>query len=291
MRHHLAIIDSTSLELRRRMSAEELPHGYCLSADFQTAGHGQATNRWESEEGKNLLFSILLRPTIIPAADQFVITEFVTLSIINCLQDYIRQQITIKWPNDIYVGNKKLCGILIENALCGSTIDTCIVGIGININQELFVSDAPNPVSLKQLNGRDNDREEIFGEIYQNIIRYYDYYVDMFDRFNCRPIVLNEAQKQDGVVLSPCLRGTSGAEGVNNSQLSTLNSQFSTVRQSLHYEYMNNLYRRTGYHNYSTPEGEHFRAEIEDIGPQGHLTLRLESGEQRIFAFKEVIFI
>ena len=247
MRHHLAIIDSTSLELRRRMSAEELPHGYCISADFQTAGHGQATNRWESEDGKNLLFSLLLRPIIIPAAEQFVITEFVTLAIINCLQDYIRQQITIKWPNDIYVGNKKLCGILIENALCGSTIDTCIVGIGININQELFVSDAPNPVSLKQLNGRDNDRGEILEEIYQNILNYYDYLAD--------------------------------------------NWQNNDIKQSLHYEYMNNLYRRTGYHNYSTPEGEHFRAEIEDIGPQGHLTLRLESGELRTFAFKEVIFI
>ena len=226
MIEYLDTIDSTSTELRRRMSVEELPHGYCISADFQTSGHGQATNRWESEDGKNLLFSLLLRPTVIPAAEQFVITELVTLAIINALQDYIRQQITIKWPNDIYVGDKKLCGILIENALCGPTIDTCIVGIGININQELFVSDAPNPVSLKQLNGRDNDREEIFGEIYQNIIRYY---ADMFDRFNCRPIVLNDAQKQDGVVLSPCLRGTSGAEGVNNYQLSTLNSQFSIV--------------------------------------------------------------
>ncbi len=260
MRHNLKIIDSTSTELRRRMSVEELPHGYCISADFQINGHGQSTNHWESEDGKNLLFSLLLRPTIIPAAEQFVITEIVTLAIINALQDYIRQQITIKWPNDIYVGNKKLCGILIENALCGSTIDTCIVGIGININQELFVSDAPNPVSLKQLNGRNNDREEIFEEIYQNIIRYYDYYVSMISSFD-------------------------------NSQLSTLNSQLSTVRQSLHYEYMNNLYRRTGFHEYSTPEGEHFRAEIEDIGPQGHLTLSLESGEQRTFAFKEVIFL
>ena len=254
MRHNLKIIDSTSTELRRRMSVEELPHGYCISADFQINGHGQSTNHWESEDGKNLLFSLLLRPTIIPAAEQFVITEIVTLAIINALQDYIRQQITIKWPNDIYVGNKKLCGILIENALCGSTIDTCIVGIGININQELFVSDAPNPVSLKQLNGRNNDREEIFEEIYQNIIRYYDYYVSMISSFD-------------------------------NSQLSTLNSQLSTVRQSLHYEYMNNLYRRTGFHEYSTPEGEHFRAEIEDIGPQGHLTLSLESGEQRTFSF------
>ena len=161
-------------------------------------------------------------------------------------KDEIRQKITIKWPNDIYVGDKKLCGILIENALCGPTIDTCIVGIGININQELFVSDAPNPVSLKQLNGRDNDRGEILEEIYQNILNYYDYLAD--------------------------------------------NWQNNDIKQSLHYEYMNNLYRRTGYHNYSTPEGEHFCAEIEDIGPQGHLTLRLESGEQRIFAFKEVIF-
>jgi BirA family biotin operon repressor/biotin-[acetyl-CoA-carboxylase] ligase len=266
----------------------------------QTAGRGQRGNTWSSRPGENLTFSIVLKFTIpggaeetlpaVKAHGQFVLTEIASISVVDFLFRHgIKAK--IKWPNDIYVGNKKLCGILIENALCGSTIDTCIVGIGININQELFVSDAPNPVSLKQLNGRDNDREEIFGEIYQNIIRYYDYYADMFDRFNCRPIVLNDAQKQDGVVLSPCLRGTSGAEGVNNSQLSTLNSQFSTVRQSLHYEYMNNLYRRTGYHNYSTPEGEHFRAEIEDIGPQGHLTLRLESGEQRIFAFKEVIFI
>ena len=68
-------------------------------------------------------------------------------------------------------------------------------------------------------------------------------------------------------------------------------SQLSTIRQSLHYEYMNNLYRRVGYHNYSTPEGEKFSAEIEEIGPQGHLTLRLQSGELRTFAFKEVIFL
>ena len=284
MMQYIKNIDSTSTELRRRMSAEELPHGYCILADFQTAGHGQATNHWESEDGKNLLFSLLLRPSVIPASEQFVITEIVTLAIINALQDYIRQRITIKWPNDIYFGDKKLCGILIENALCGPVIDTCIVGIGININQELFTSDAPNPISLKQLNGRDNDREEIFEEIYQNILRYYDYYADMSDRFNCQSTVLSDAQKQDGAVLSPCLRGTSGAEGVNNSQLST-------IRQSLHYEYMNNLYRRVGYHNYSTPEGEKFSAEIEEIGPQGHLTLRLQSGELRTFAFKEVIFI
>ena len=246
MIEYLDTIDSTSTELRRRMSVEELPHGYCVSADFQTSGHGQATNRWESENGKNLLFSLLLRPIVIPAAEQFVITELVTLAIINALQDEIRQKITIKWPNDIYVGDKKLCGILIENALCGPVIDTCIVGIGININQELFVSDAPNPVSLKQLNGRDNDRGDILEDIYQNILNYYDYLAD--------------------------------------------NWQNNDIKQSLYYEYMNNLYRRIGYHNYLTPEGEHFSGEIEQIGPQGHLTIRLQSGELRTFAFKEVIF-
>ena len=238
MLYHLKDIDSTSTELRRRMSAEELPHGYCISADFQTNGHGQATNHWESEDGKNLLFSLLLRPTVIPASEQFIITELVTLA--------IRQKITIKWPNDIYIGNHKLCGILIENALCGQTIDTCIVGIGININQETFTSNAPNPISLTQLSGRTHDRQAIFDEIYKNILNYYDYLAD--------------------------------------------NWQNVDIKQSLHYEYMNNLYRRTGLHEYSTPEGERFFGEIENIGAQGHLTLRLQSGEQRIFAFKEVIF-
>ena len=247
MKYHLKNIDSTSTELRRRMLADELPHGYCISADFQTNGHGQATNHWESEDGKNILFSLLLRPNIIPASEQFIITELVTLALINTLQDEIRQEVTIKWPNDIYVGNRKLCGILIENALCGATIDTCIVGIGININQEIFTSNAPNPVSLKQLSGRIHDRESIFEEIYQNILNYYDYLAD--------------------------------------------NWHNPDIKQSLHMEYMNHLYRCSGYHNYSTPEGEHFRAEIEDIGPQGHLNLRLQSGELRIFAFKEVIFI
>lgn len=246
MIHRLSNIDSTSTELRRRMSANELPHGYCISADFQTNGHGQATNHWESEDGKNLLFSLLLRPTIIPAAEQFIITELVTLALINTLQDEIRQEITIKWPNDIYVGNNKLCGILIENALCGPTIDTCIVGIGININQEIFTSNAPNPVSLKQYSGRNHDCDSIFDEIYQNILAYYDYLVDNW----------------------------------HNQE----------IKELLHGEYMNHLYRRSGYHKYSTPDGEHFSAEIEDISPQGYLTLRTQSGELRTFAFKEVIF-
>lgn len=247
MLYHLKTIDSTSTELRRRMSAESLSHGYCISADFQTNGHGQATNHWESEAGKNILFSLLLRPNIIPASEQFIITELVTLAIINTIQDEIRQEVTIKWPNDIYVGNNKLCGILIENALCGSTIDTCIVGVGININQEVFVSNAPNPVSLTQLSGRHHDIESVFEEIYQNILRYYDYLADNWSNLD--------------------------------------------IKQSLHAEYMAHLYRRSGYHAYSTPNGEQFSAEITDIAPQGQLTLRLQSGELRSFAFKEVIFI
>ena len=150
-------IDSTSTELRRRMSAEELPHGYCISADFQTAGHGQATNHWESEDGKNLLFSLLLRPSVIPASEQFVITEIVTLAIINALQDYIRQRITIKWPNDILVDGNKISGCLIEYS--GRYV---IVGIGINVMSNPTVdkykttkmdnySDVPLEILLKRL--------------------------------------------------------------------------------------------------------------------------------------------
>ena len=246
MIHFIEEIDSTSIELRRCIDEGHLPHGYCISADFQTAGHGQATNSWESEKGKNLLFSVLLRPNIIKASELFVITEFITLAIVNTLQDEIRQEITIKWPNDIYVGDCKLCGILIKNALCGATIDTCVAGIGININQDVFLSDAPNPISLKQLTGRIHNREVILEEIYKNILSYYDYLVD-------------------------------------NDDLS--------IRNSLHHEYMNHLYRRSGYHKYAMPNGEVFEAEIYDIGPQGHLTLLLGTGEMRTFAFKEVIFV
>ena len=133
----------------------------CVVADYQTAGKGCGTNSWESERGKNLTFSLLFHPDDIPASGQFRISEAVSVALCQTLASYIYNKVEIKWPNDIYVGDKKICGILIENRLQGSIIKDSIVGIGLNVNQAVFLSDAPNPVSLLQLLGHEVDREAL----------------------------------------------------------------------------------------------------------------------------------
>ena len=123
-----------------------------VTAEFQTAGKGQRGNTWEAEEGKNLLFSFVLYPSFLEARRQFILSQIVSLAIKEELSRW-SDEITIKWPNDIYWKDKKICGILIENDLSGHHIRRSIAGIGININQEVFNSDAPNPFSLKQIPG------------------------------------------------------------------------------------------------------------------------------------------
>lgn len=133
----------------------------CVVADYQTAGKGCGTNTWESERGKNLTFSLLLHPEEIPASCQFRISEAVSVALCQTLESYIYNKVEIKWPNDIYVGDKKICGMLIENRLQGSVIKDSIVGIGLNVNQDSFHSDAPNPVSLLQILGEEVERDEV----------------------------------------------------------------------------------------------------------------------------------
>ena len=130
-------------------------------ADYQTAGKGCGTNSWESERGMNLTFSMLIHPEDLPASRQFRITEVTSVALCETLEEYLPRQVTIKWPNDIYVGDRKLCGMLIENRLQGSVIKDSIIGIGLNVNQRVFMSDAPNPVSLCQLLDREVSREPL----------------------------------------------------------------------------------------------------------------------------------
>ena len=137
-------------------------------ADYQTAGKGCGTNSWESERGKNLTFSMLVHPTDIPASQQFRITEVVSVALCEVLEQYIGD-VSIKWPNDIYMGDKKICGVLIENRLQGNVIVDSIIGIGLNVNQTEFVSDAPNPVSLRQLLGREIDREALLHDFLETL--------------------------------------------------------------------------------------------------------------------------
>ena len=130
-------------------------------ADFQTAGKGCGSNSWESERGQNLTFSMLIHPEALEARAQFRITEVVSVALCNTLERYIYKEVDIKWPNDIYVGDQKICGILIENRLQGSVIKDSIIGIGLNVNQQAFLSDAPNPVSMWQLTGQEINREAL----------------------------------------------------------------------------------------------------------------------------------
>ncbi|MBR2127851.1 MAG: biotin--[Bacteroidales bacterium] len=144
-------VDSTNEEARRRIS--DIDNLSVLSAGRQTAGRGQRGNSWLSAENENLTFSIVLKfgierhMTPIRAIDQFAINEVAALSVTDLLAAYgIDAQ--IKWPNDIYVGDKKICGILIENSLRGNNLSHSIVGIGLNVNQTVFDTSLPNPTSM-----------------------------------------------------------------------------------------------------------------------------------------------
>ena len=158
---HIDETDSTNRWLKERASEFSPDDSVAVVADYQTAGRGCGTNSWESERGKNLLLSLLIHPTGIPANRQFLISEWVSVALCELLEHYIYNKVEIKWPNDIYVDGRKICGILIENRLQGDHIKDSIIGIGLNINQRQFLSDAPNPVSLCQLLGHEVDKEEV----------------------------------------------------------------------------------------------------------------------------------
>ncbi|MCM1290861.1 MAG: biotin--[acetyl-CoA-carboxylase] ligase [Prevotella sp.] len=155
-RLHLQETDSTNTYTFR--NASELEHFTFVTAERQTAGRGQRGNSWESESGKNVTFSVLLKSENYPAREQFFISEAFSLAVCDALREF-GVDAKIKWPNDIYVGDRKICGILIEHAVMGMNIMQTVAGAGINVNQRIFLSDAPNPVSLRQLIGKDTDLE------------------------------------------------------------------------------------------------------------------------------------
>lgn len=164
-------IDSTNNRIAR--DKESLADKTVYMTDFQTAGKGQRGNGWESATAENLLFSILFKPADILAEDQFIISQAVTLGIV----EYVRSKgITakIKWPNDIYVGDRKICGILIENAINGSSLVSSIVGIGFNLNQLSFSPSIPNPVSLSALTDVQYDLKEELLSLLHFIFTEYD---------------------------------------------------------------------------------------------------------------------
>ena len=169
---HISETNSTNNYLQTFCTKEKAEEFTTVVADFQTSGRGQRGNSWESEPYKNLLFSFVLFPEFLEARRQFLISQIVSLAIKEELNTYTTD-ISIKWPNDIYWKEKKICGILIENDLMGRNISQSIAGIGININQEVFHSTAPNPVSIFQITGKQYDTFEILKNIMLRVQSYY----------------------------------------------------------------------------------------------------------------------
>lgn len=152
--------DSTNRYLKQLVREERPEEGSLVIADYQTEGRGQMGNSWYSGRGDNLLFSLLIYPRQLPANESFILSRVTSLALKNLL-DPFTDDIRIKWPNDIYWKDKKIAGILIENDIQGKEIDNTVIGIGLNVNQQIFPVDLANPVSLRQITGIQHNREHL----------------------------------------------------------------------------------------------------------------------------------
>ena len=182
LRLYLEETNSTNTYIKELYSTQKLLEGFTVYTDFQTAGRGQRGNGWEAERGKNLLFSTILYPIQLHANQQFFISEAISLAIKDVLSEYT-SDISIKWPNDIYWNDKKIAGILIENAVMDVTLSYSIIGVGLNVNQEIFKSDAPNPISLKQITGKEIDRYILLSKIQDRLSYYYQFESEQLNNY------------------------------------------------------------------------------------------------------------
>ena len=165
--------DSTNDYAIRLLSQNRPGEGCVIITDHQTKGKGLDANTWESEKGMNLTFSLILYPEF-SASQQFLLNKGISLGIYDFLSAELPEsEISIKWPNDIYCGDKKICGILIQNSLIADRFDYVVVGIGLNVNQTQFRSKAPNPVSMKILSGIDFNLQEMLEKLLHTILDRY----------------------------------------------------------------------------------------------------------------------
>ena len=178
-------VDSTNNWLAAH--AQELPETAAVMARTQTSGRGHRGTSWESEPQKNITLSLLLHPCELPAAKSFMLSEALAVAVAETIESIEPDvNVTIKWPNDIYVGNLKLGGILIENSLRGDEVGHSIIGLGLNVNQEQFLSDAPNPVSLFQITGREYPVEDIAEQIVEAMIHEAETAVSAYEDLHTR---------------------------------------------------------------------------------------------------------
>lgn len=167
----LDAIGSTNTFLKELCHKNEVENFTVVITDNQTNGRGQMQSVWESERGKNLMFSVLIRFSGLRLEQQFYISKAISLAIYDCLQMFLDVKINIKWPNDILAEQSKICGVLIENSVKKATIHQSIVGIGLNVNQEEFIN-LPNATSMKLISGIDYDLNSLLEQIVSSIKKY-----------------------------------------------------------------------------------------------------------------------
>ncbi|MGQ0737871.1 MAG: biotin--[acetyl-CoA-carboxylase] ligase [Bacteroidota bacterium] len=157
----LQSVDSTNNYARQQIHAGLAQHGMTLFAHEQTAGKGQRGRAWASEPGANIAISIVVNPAPLPLNRQFQLSACVAVSVHEFFIKYAGNETKIKWPNDLYWQDRKAGGILVESVVSGRESGVgwrwAIIGIGININQTSFPAELPNPVSLKQISGKEHN--------------------------------------------------------------------------------------------------------------------------------------
>ena len=173
-RVHLPSVNSTNLYAQELLAKSNPIEGTAISAAFQTLGKGQIGSKWYGESGKNVATSIILRPTFLLPQQQFKLSQSISLAIRETIEHFLpNRKVWIKWPNDIYVENKKVCGILIQNSISSKKIVASIIGVGINVNETNFPLHLPNATSLTLETGKSFLLDEIYPVIFQKIEQYY----------------------------------------------------------------------------------------------------------------------
>ncbi|MCC7301210.1 MAG: biotin--[acetyl-CoA-carboxylase] ligase [Bacteroidia bacterium] len=190
---HLDSTDSTNSHAMRLLENEEIPEGGIVSAGVQTAGRGQRGSQWESFPNENLLFTLLLKPAFLGIGEQMMLTLFASLGICSYVTSRLKNTdkvagVRIKWPNDIYYGDRKLAGILIENQISGTSVRHSLTGIGLNLNSRM--SEMPFPsVSLREITGKLYDVRTELTELAGHLESYYlrlrsQHYGDLREKYH-----------------------------------------------------------------------------------------------------------
>lgn len=162
---------STNKVAVEMLTHEKLPEGTIILTENQTSGKGQRGNQWESEPHQNLTFSVIFYPGFLFIKDQFYLNMIASLAVADALKTFFAKDVKVKWPNDVYVNDKKICGILIENTLKGTVIEHSVIGIGLNVNQSEFTVE--KATSMADLTLMNYDLNDVFNRVIQSIEKYY----------------------------------------------------------------------------------------------------------------------